>query len=72
MFPWLSARLEPTSNITRSHERSVFAAWELSFEAIKKENPKATNLLLVCGFLGNDDLCDELLRRGMGLPEDGR
>lgn len=55
-----------------SRERSVFAAWELSFEAIIKENPRASNLLLICGFLGNDDLCDDLLCRGLGLPEDGR
>ncbi|KAF8440556.1 P-loop containing nucleoside triphosphate hydrolase protein [Kalaharituber pfeilii] len=38
-------------------DRSVFATWELSFNAIKKQNPKAAELLSLCAFL----------RRGMKL-----
>ncbi|KAF8442501.1 P-loop containing nucleoside triphosphate hydrolase protein [Kalaharituber pfeilii] len=47
--------------------RSVFATWELSFNAIKKQNPKAAELLSLCAFLDNNDICEELLRRGMKL-----
>ncbi|KAF8477588.1 P-loop containing nucleoside triphosphate hydrolase protein [Kalaharituber pfeilii] len=50
------------------HDRSVFAAWDLSFNAIQSQNPKAAGLLLLCGFFDNNDICEELLRRGMKLP----
>ena len=53
------------------HDRSVFATWEISFNAIKKENPKAAELLLVCGFLDNEDICEEFLRRGMKMDRHG-
>ncbi|KAF8446552.1 P-loop containing nucleoside triphosphate hydrolase protein [Kalaharituber pfeilii] len=39
-------------------DRSVFATWELSFNAIKNQNPKAAKLL---------SLCASFLRRGMNL-----
>ncbi|KAF8465110.1 hypothetical protein BDZ91DRAFT_728791 [Kalaharituber pfeilii] len=48
-------------------DRSVFATWELSFNAIKNENPKAAELLSLCAFLDNNDICEEFLRRGMKL-----
>ncbi|KAF8470650.1 hypothetical protein BDZ91DRAFT_791604 [Kalaharituber pfeilii] len=47
-------------------DRSVFATWELSFNAIKNQNPKAAKLLSLCAFLDND-ICEEFLRRGMKL-----
>ncbi|KAF8460946.1 hypothetical protein BDZ91DRAFT_410752 [Kalaharituber pfeilii] len=46
---------------------SVFATWELSFNAIKNQNPKAAELLSLCAFLDNNDICEEFLRRGMKL-----
>ncbi|KAF8448488.1 hypothetical protein BDZ91DRAFT_112651 [Kalaharituber pfeilii] len=49
-------------------DRSVFAAWELSFNAIQNQNPEAAELLLLCGFLDNNDICEVLLQRGMKLP----
>ena len=52
--------------------KSIFATWELSFSAIQEQNSKAAELLLVCGFLDNNDISDELLWRGMKLPEDGK
>ncbi|KAF8472024.1 hypothetical protein BDZ91DRAFT_487124 [Kalaharituber pfeilii] len=52
------------------HDRSVFAAWDLSFKAIQKQNPKAAELLLLCGFIDNNDICEEFLQRGMKLPKD--
>lgn len=54
------------------HGRSVFAAWELSFEIIQKENPAAADLLLLCGFLDNRDIPEELLQKGLKLPEHGK
>ncbi|KAF8461694.1 hypothetical protein BDZ91DRAFT_369807 [Kalaharituber pfeilii] len=50
------------------NDRSVFAAWDLSFNAIQNQSPEAADLLLLCGFLDNNDICEELLRRGMKLP----
>jgi len=47
------------------HNKSVSTTWELSFEAIKKQNPKSAELLLVCGFLDNNEISEELLQRGM-------
>ncbi|KAF8470742.1 P-loop containing nucleoside triphosphate hydrolase protein [Kalaharituber pfeilii] len=48
-------------------DRSVFATWELSFNAIKNQNPKAAKLLSLCAFLDNNDICEDFLRRGMKL-----
>ncbi|KAF8467212.1 hypothetical protein BDZ91DRAFT_762700 [Kalaharituber pfeilii] len=48
-------------------DRSVFATWEMSFNAIKNQNPKAAELLSLCAFLDNNDICEEFLRRGMKL-----
>ena len=54
-----------------THDRSVFATWEISFNAVEVENPKAAELLLVCGFLDNEDICEEFLRRGMKTDRHG-
>ncbi|KAF8437028.1 hypothetical protein BDZ91DRAFT_703295 [Kalaharituber pfeilii] len=51
-----------------THDRAVFAAWDLSFNAIQEQNANAAELLLLCGFLDNNDICEELLQRGMKLP----
>jgi len=53
------------------HNKSISASWELSFEAIQKQNPKSAELLLVCGFLDNNEISEELLQRGMKLPKNG-
>ena len=52
-------------------DRSVFATWEISFNAIQQKRPEAANLLLICGFLNNEDICEELLKRGMKLESHG-
>jgi len=51
------------------YNKSVFATWELPFEAIQKQNPKSAGLLSICGFLDNNDISEELLRQGMKLPK---
>ena len=53
------------------HDRSVFATWEISLNAIEIANPKAAELLLVCGFLHNEDIYEEFLRRGMKIEKHG-
>ncbi|RPB23401.1 hypothetical protein L211DRAFT_809086, partial [Terfezia boudieri ATCC MYA-4762] len=52
-------------------DRSVFATWETSFKAIQETNPEAAKLLLICGFLNNEDISEELLKRGMNLEPQG-
>jgi len=52
-------------------DESVFATLELSFNAIQQQNPRAGELLLLCGFMDNEDIPEELLRRGMKLSADG-
>jgi len=52
-------------------DESVFATLELSFNAIQNQNPRAGELLLLCGFMDNEDIPEELLRRGMKLSADG-
>ena len=52
-------------------DRSVFATWEISFNAIQRDSPNAARLLLICGFLNNEDICEELLKRGMKLETHG-
>ncbi|RPB18410.1 hypothetical protein L211DRAFT_80465 [Terfezia boudieri ATCC MYA-4762] len=52
-------------------DRSVFATWEISFNTIQQKSPKAAKLLSICGFLNNEDISEELLKRGMNLePHD--
>ena len=60
------------SNQIGNRNRSVFAAWELSFKAIQKENPAAADLLLLCGYLDNRDIPEALLQKGLGLPAHGK
>ena len=52
-------------------DESVFATLELSFNAIQQQNPRAGELLLLCGFMDNEDIPEELLRRGMNQSADG-
>ncbi|RPB28754.1 hypothetical protein L211DRAFT_818649 [Terfezia boudieri ATCC MYA-4762] len=52
-------------------DRSVFATWEISFNTIQQKSPKAAKLLSICGFLNNEDISEELLKRGMDLEPHG-
>jgi len=52
-------------------DRSVFATWEISFNAIQHKSPQAAKLLLICGCLNNEDISEELLKRGMELETHG-
>ena len=52
-------------------DKSVFATLEISFDAIQQRSPNAAKLLLICGFLNNEDIWEELLKRGMKLETHG-
>ena len=52
-------------------DRSVFATWEVSFNAIQQKTPNAARLLLICGFLNNADIWEDLLKCGMKLETHG-
>ena len=47
----------------------MFATWEISFNAIRNKSPQAAKLLLICGFLNNEDIWEKLLKRGMKLEK---
>lgn len=57
--------------LSGKHKKSVFAAWEISYEAIKQENPAAANLLLLCAYLDHRDIPEELLEKGLKLHKHG-
>ena len=52
-------------------DRSVFATWEISFNTIQQRSPNAAQLLLICGFLNNEDIWEDLLKRGLKLEAHG-
>ena len=52
-------------------DRSVFATWEISFSAIQDKSPEAAKLLLICGFLNNEDIGEELLKHGVKVETHG-
>lgn len=57
---------------SQKHNRSVFAAWELSLEAIRNENSLAVEVLSLCGYLNNRDIPEELLQKCFKLPANGK
>lgn len=58
---------KPPSSVWQYGERTVVTTWEISFEAIQKEDHQAAELLLMCSFLFNKDINTEFLF--CGLPE---
>ena len=52
-------------------QESVSASWEMSFEVLQQRFPKAIDLLSICGFLDNEDISEEFLRRGMKIENNG-
>lgn len=55
----------------RGYKRSIYASWEISFDAIRRERPEAAELLLLCGFLTNNDIFETMLLRGLKHASDG-
>jgi len=56
---------KPPSAVWQYGEDTVVTTWEISFEAIRKRNLQAANLLLLCSFLANDDIGVDFLSRGL-------
>lgn len=52
-------------------DQTVFTTWEISFQAIGEKNQESAELLLLCSFLHNEDIWEEMLRRGQKLPKNG-
>jgi hypothetical protein len=51
---------------------TVFTTWEISFKAIRDVNPKSAELLVVCSFLSNEDIWEDLLQRGSKSLNNGK
>lgn len=62
----------PPRSVWSYGDRSVFTTWEISFAAIKSENAEAADFLLLCSFLSNERIWEDMLRRGKQLEEDGK
>jgi hypothetical protein len=50
---------------------TVFTTWEISFKAIQDVCPTSAELLLICSFLSNEDIWEDLLRRGSKCLDNG-
>lgn len=53
-------------------DRTVFTTWEISFREIEAKSKASAELLLLCSFLHNEDIWEEMLRRGQRLGKDGK
>lgn len=61
----------PGGPVWSYRDRTVFTTWEISFKEIEAKNKKSAELLLLCSFLHNEDIWEEMLRRGQELEKDG-
>jgi len=52
---------------TKNPKRTIFTTWEISFASLSHP---AQELLLLCGFLANADIPDELFVQESKLPFD--
>jgi tetratricopeptide (TPR) repeat protein len=59
-----SVLLTRRGGLIEDHPESVATTWSLSFEAVERMNPAATDLLRLCAFLDPDAIPEELLRVG--------
>jgi len=50
--------------------KSIITTWEISFRFIESRHPYAANLVLLCAFLGNEDIPSYFFRRSLE-PYDG-
>lgn len=61
----------PQNPLWSYRDQTVFTTWEISFQAIEEKNKKSAELLLLCSFLHNEDIWEEMLRRGQKLTKNG-
>jgi tetratricopeptide (TPR) repeat protein/CO dehydrogenase nickel-insertion accessory protein CooC1 len=48
---------------------TVGTIWQMSFDRVREESPAGAALLRLCAFLAPDDIPQDLLSRGVGLPD---
>jgi tetratricopeptide (TPR) repeat protein len=58
------ALLRRRGGVIEDHPESVATTWSLSFEAVKRMNPAASDLLRLCTFLDPDAIAEEMLTEG--------
>lgn len=49
-------------------DNSLFATWDISFQAVAARDPLATRILMVCAHLSPHDISLLILEDGMGEP----
>ena len=47
------------------YNESIFTTWEVSHRAVKYRNQYAAHLLALCGFLGAEDIPEDLFQIGL-------
>ena len=52
------------------HSKTVATTWEVSFEAVQKKDPAAAELLLMCSFINNQDIPEELFNSDANIEGD--
>lgn len=62
----------PGGPVWSYRDQTVFTTWEISFQEIEAKNKESAELLLLCSFLHNEDIWEEMLRRGQKLGKDGK
>jgi hypothetical protein len=62
---------KPKALRAHRYAESVYTTWEVSFNAIAKENKRAVELLQFFAFLSNDDIWEDLIRQCFHVPEHG-
>jgi hypothetical protein len=50
---------------------TVFTTWEISFKTVQDASPTSAELLLICSFLSNEDIWEDLIRRGSKSLDNG-
>jgi len=66
------ARISKEKPTVWSYDKTVFTTWTISLDAIRSEKPKSVELFILFSFFSNEDISEEMLRRGLGLEEDGK
>lgn len=64
-------REKPPAAVWAYGDRTVWTTWEISFQAVKEENEEAAELLSLCSFMSNENIREDMLRRGKQLGQDG-
>jgi len=51
-------------------DKTVYTTWTISLDAIRSKEPKLAEFFMLFSFFSNEDISEEILRRGLGLEED--